>query len=322
MVRKCDVLHARCAQFSLLILTATNVGCGGKSSGSSENTAAGASDAGATAIGLHDLVGTCVVRALDGALANVAAVQPPKYVEETLAIASGGAVGTVTVRLVKDGCTFDAKVDDSGVVTADNVDCALDPKGSLVLVAGTTQQTILNYRFDSKTGIEQFSVHALTAGNGQTVQSTSAFCERHAEAVAGLDVNWVEYNAMSNYPVEIPDGSTCTQFAGSATDSGYVSLSLDASGKELAVRMEGLGCTLTANSTDGTSFAADDVDCAFDPRMSVAQLGIVSCHFDLFSLDIQRKRLAYNSKFTRKRDSGELVDFCLKLDSSLVGDFP
>jgi hypothetical protein len=56
--------------------------------------------------------------------------------------------------------------------------------------------------------------------------------------------------------------------------------------------------------------------------MSVAALGILSWTFESFTLDMAAKHVSFVARATRKRDDGQTIDMCLKLDADLTGDLP
>lgn len=267
-------------------------------------------------VGRYEFEGTVLTNSGIDASGACEGLQAPHQANETIDVSS---VGTSNGFLLKEASagSFEAALD-SGTMLATNAIGAIDKTKTGYTVFGYDRLEVFNFRWNIDAGVLQMHQRiASTAG----ASTWCAIVDMRRVGSSDLSRSWLKYEAKTNFPSDSPHGEECF-IRGSGNGYGYLGIAYGGSRNEMDVYVQGVGCTFTARSEDGSVFSASDADCPLDPVFSVAALGIQSWKFENFALDVASKHVSFLARGTRTRDTGMVVDLCLQLDSSLVGDFP
>lgn len=292
----------------VLLASFAAAGCSGKFD-------PGASTLDSVVVGQHSTDGTYAVNSTHDPSGAPAGMYAPHREQQTLSVTSLGN-STYEILEVEGGESYTVQLK-GGVLSAEGARVRIDPNGSASTSYGRVERTITSFRWDVASGDLQYTSSAVTnlPGGGQSF----GFDDVRIVGVKDSTRHWVHYQADTNFPSDFQHGAACV-LGGKDTAEGNLGLALGANRNELAVYVQGIGCTFTATSSDGSIYSASGADCPLDPVMSVAALGILNWTFESFSLDVGAKHVSFVARATRKRDDDQIVDLCLKLDSDLTGN--
>jgi hypothetical protein len=264
--------------------------------------------------GDYSAEGTSVVNSLR-APGPPAGIDAPKAYDPKLSVTD---LGNSEFRInVTSGLSFTAQLRD-GILRAHDAPVTIDPKGSAAAYYWTSD-TLTDFRWNLATGSYQFTDGPVIDVPGGGL--SRGFADARIVGLSDASRRSVHYHVDTNFPWDFPHGADC-MLGGAATADGYLELAHGGTPSELGIYVQGVGCTITAKTTDDNVFTANGVDCPLDPVMSIKALGIQSWTFETFSLDVASKHVSFLARATRQRDNGDLVDLCLMVDSDLTGEFP
>ncbi|HEY3256857.1 MAG TPA: hypothetical protein VGJ91_23035 [Polyangiaceae bacterium] len=267
-------------------------------------------------VGRYVTRGTNLVTSTHDPSGAPAGFYAPHQDTQTLVVTELGA-SSFEIQELEGGESFSAELKDN-VLEAQNVDVSIDPNGSAYAL-GRRTRTLRSFRWEIASGSFRSSDSYVTdvPGGGQGL----GFIDERIDGVSDATQHWLHYQAASNFPWDFPHGAACV-LGGGDTAEGNLGLSYGASQQELEIYLQGVGCSLTATSSDGNIFSASGASCALDPVMSAFALGIADWTFESFAIDLLQKHVSFLARATRRRDDDQVVDLCLELDSDLTGDFP
>ena len=256
----------------------------------------------------HDPSGAC------------AGLYAPHRSQQTVQISQVEDTSDFLIKSVEEGESFKAHLVASDRLEAENATVVIDASGGASQFQGVKSATVLNMRWNVAAGVYQKVVTLVKDLPGMEGPACG-FIDSRIVGVNDPIYHWVKYEAAANFPVDSPHGGECV-IGGGSYPYGYLGLAYGTSRNDLNIYVQGVGCTFIAHSTDGVLFTANSADCPLDPVFSVARLGIVTWSFENFSLDMGAMQLSFLARATRKSDTGELLDLCLRLDSAVTGDLP
>lgn len=274
-------------------------------------------------VGQYVVEGTNMISRFDDVQGECTGMAAPNIGnQETVSLESLPQSSNVMINMNPAGCSFVSSAV-GNIVQSSKVDCTIVP-GKGLDQGGMVRVTNVNFRFDLDTGLYR-QVWNQYMNLGASAPPIAKFCNFIDWRVSGArspSQHWVRFQAPTNSPTEGPHGAACKMVDGNSGTAGFLMLELGQTPNQMVVYVQGVGCSITAQSQDGIVFHADGTDCKLDPIFSIVALGFVSWQFETFTLDLGLRQLSYLAKATRKNSAGELFDVCLQVQSPLTGDLP
>jgi hypothetical protein len=99
--------------------------------------------------------------------------------------------------------------------------------------------------------------------------------------------------------------------------TGYVTIRTDATGSEMTIEQEAIGCTLLAHSS-GNVFVGASQSCTFTSPVSVGAFGVLEKKVDHVRYDPSSRRLQLSGTIARAKGDGAIMVTCFEEDVSLT----